>query len=148
MTSPKIPALKFIREVARWTWAFCPDPRGASRRGREARGLPGVGRLSGGRHPAGRLALIALALGLSGLAAAHELRTPTESVMANPAPSSADGPAFASSSGGGSGKLWNVADAISAAGVSSTLPLTVAPGPGRLGLRLCGVRGLGPGDFS
>ena len=76
--------------------------------------------------------LVALALGLSGPAAAHELQTPTEYVTANPAPSSADGPAFASSSGGGSGKLWNVADAISAAGVSSTLPLTVAPGPGRL----------------
>ena len=131
-TSPKIPALKFIREVARWTWAFCPDPRGASRRGREARGLPGVGRLSGGRHPAGRLALIALALGLSGLAAAHELRTPTESVMANPAPSSADGPTFASSSEGGSVKLWNVADAISAAGASSFLPSAAPPAPGRL----------------
>ncbi len=76
--------------------------------------------------------LIALALGLSGPAAAHELQTPTEYVTANPAPSSADGPTFASSSGGGSGKLWNVADAISAAGASSTLPLTVAPAPGRL----------------
>jgi len=88
--------------------------------------------LSGGRHPAGRLALIALALGLSGLAAAHELRTPTESVMANPAPSSADGPTFASSSEGGSVKLWNVADAISAAGASSFLPSAAPPAPGRL----------------
>ena len=49
--------------------------------------------------------------------------------MANPAPSSADGPRFASWSDGGSVKLWNVADAISAAGASSTLPLTVAPAP-------------------
>jgi formylglycine-generating enzyme required for sulfatase activity len=88
--------------------------------------------LSGGRHPARRLALIALALGLSGLAAAHELRTPTESVMANPAPSSADGPAFASWSEGGSVKLWNVADAISAAGASSFLPTAAPPAPGRL----------------
>jgi formylglycine-generating enzyme required for sulfatase activity len=88
--------------------------------------------LSGGRHPAGRLALIALALGLSGLAAAHELRTPTESVMANPAPSSAAGPTFASSSEGGSVKLWNVADAISAAGASSFLPSAAPPAPGRL----------------
>jgi formylglycine-generating enzyme required for sulfatase activity len=76
--------------------------------------------------------LIALALGLSGPAAAHELQTPTEYVTANPAPSSADGPTFASSSGGGSVKLWNVADAISAAGASSTPPLTVAPTPARM----------------
>jgi formylglycine-generating enzyme required for sulfatase activity len=76
--------------------------------------------------------LIALALGLSGPAAAHELQTPTEYVTANPAPSSADGPTFASSSGGGSVKPWNVADAISAAGASSTPPLTVAPTPARM----------------
>jgi formylglycine-generating enzyme required for sulfatase activity len=76
--------------------------------------------------------LIALALGLSGPAAAHELQTPTEYVTANPAPSSADGPAFASSTRGGSVKLWNVADAISAAGASSTPPLTVAPTPARM----------------
>ena len=52
--------------------------------------------------------------------------------MANPAPSSADGPTFASSSEGGSVKLWNVADAISAAGASSFLPSAAPPAPGRL----------------
>lgn len=52
--------------------------------------------------------------------------------MANPAPSSADGPTFASSSEGGSVKLWNVADAISAAGASSFLPSAAPPIPGRL----------------
>ena len=52
--------------------------------------------------------------------------------MANPAPSSADDPTFASSSEGGSVKLWNVADAISAAGASSFLPSAAPPIPGRL----------------
>ena len=52
--------------------------------------------------------------------------------MANPAPSSAAGPTFASSSEGGSVKLWNVADAISAAGASSFLPSAAPPAPGRL----------------
>ena len=52
--------------------------------------------------------------------------------MANPAPSSADDPTFASSSEGGSVKLWNVADAISAAGGSSFLPSAAPPIPGRL----------------
>ena len=52
--------------------------------------------------------------------------------MANPAPSSADLPTFASSSEGGSIKLWNVADAISAAGASSFLPSAAPPIPGRL----------------
>ena len=52
--------------------------------------------------------------------------------MANPAPSSADDPTFASSSEGGSVKLWNVADPISAAGASSFLPSAAPPIPGRL----------------
>jgi formylglycine-generating enzyme required for sulfatase activity len=127
-TSAKIWALKFIREVARWARVRRPDLRGAERRGRESRGLPGAVHLSGERRPAGRLALIALiALGLSGPAAAQDLRTPREYALA----SSADGRAFALWSEDDSVKLWNVADAVSPAGASS-LPSAAPPAPDRL----------------
>jgi formylglycine-generating enzyme required for sulfatase activity/uncharacterized caspase-like protein len=84
------------------------------------------------RRPAGRLGLlVALALGLFGPAAAQELRTPTEHVAANSAASLADGRMFASGSEDGSVKLWNVADAVSAAGASASLP-AAPPASGRL----------------
>ncbi len=86
--------------------------------------------MSGGAHPAGQLALIALALGLSGPAVAQEL--PTEFFTMNQAASPADDRAFASGNGDASDKLWNVADAVSAAGASSALPSAAPPAPGRL----------------
>ena len=127
-TSAKIWALKFIREVARWARIRRPDLRGAERRGRGSRGLPGAAHLSGERRPAVRLALIALAMGLSGPAAAQDLRTPREYALAP----SADGRTFASWSEDDSVKLWNVADAVSAAGASASLPSAAPTAPGRL----------------
>ena len=125
-TSARIPTPKFIRVVVRWVCRT--DPHRAKRRGREP---PGAPHLQGGRRRAGRLALIALALGLSSLAAAQDLRTRIESAVASPA-FSTQGRAFTSWSERDSVEQWKVADAVSAAGASSSLPLTVASAPGRL----------------
>jgi formylglycine-generating enzyme required for sulfatase activity len=75
------------------------------------------------RRLAGRLLLpMAIALSLFGPAAAQELRTPTDEVAVSSAVSSPHGRAFASRSDDHSLKPWNVADAISAAGASSSVP--------------------------
>jgi formylglycine-generating enzyme required for sulfatase activity len=126
--SPKIPAVRYIRELGRRVRARLADPRGASRRGSEWRDRFDGWRLSGGKRPAGRVLLIALALGLSGPTAAQELRTTAEYVAGSPP----DSRMFDSRSEDGSPKLWNVADAVSAAGASASLPSAAPPAPGRL----------------
>jgi formylglycine-generating enzyme required for sulfatase activity len=131
-TSPKIPALKFIRKFGLRARAYRPDPRSAEKRGEESRNRSGAASLSAERRPAGRFALIALALGLSGPAAAQELRTPIEHVIANPAAAWTDDRTFASRGKDDSVKLWNVADAVSAAGASSSPPSAAPSVPGRL----------------
>jgi formylglycine-generating enzyme required for sulfatase activity/uncharacterized caspase-like protein len=104
--SPQIPAPNFGQNIAR----------------------PGLA-----RRPAARLVLLmALAIGLFDPAAAQELLTPAEHVAANSAASWADGRTFASGNGDGSVKPWNVADAVSAAGASASLPSAAAPASGRL----------------
>jgi formylglycine-generating enzyme required for sulfatase activity/uncharacterized caspase-like protein len=128
-TSAKSCALKFIPEAARWARIRRPDLRGAEQRGRESRGLPRAAHLSGERRPAGRLALIALALGLSGPAAAQDLRTPRGEYALAP---SAAGRPVASWSEDDSVKRWNVADAVSAAGASASLPSAAPTAPVRL----------------
>jgi formylglycine-generating enzyme required for sulfatase activity len=130
--SPKIPALKFIREVALRARARLPDPRGASRRASESRDLHGGTRLSGGKRLPGQILLLALGLGLSSPVATQELRTTTEYVAASSAASPLDGRTFESGSEDGSLKLWNVTDTISAAGASASLPSAAPPAPGRL----------------
>ncbi len=88
-TSPKIQALRLIRAVAR-----------------------------GARRPGRKLALMALALGLSGPAAAQMLRAPIEYAASSSAYSTV-GRALASGSKEGLLKPLKVADAVSAAGASA-----------------------------
>jgi formylglycine-generating enzyme required for sulfatase activity len=72
--------------------------------------------------------LLLIALGISGASAAQGLRAPPEFVTAN----SAGDSAFAWEREDGSVKLLNVADAVSAAGASSSLPSASPSAPGRL----------------
>jgi formylglycine-generating enzyme required for sulfatase activity/uncharacterized caspase-like protein len=83
------------------------------------------------RSPAGLfILLVTLLLGLISPAAAQPFRA-TRANAPISAPSWPDSRAFAPRRGDGAAKLWDVADDASVAGASSTLPLTVAPSPGR-----------------
>src|SRR5579871_129974 len=103
-TSPKIQALGIIRAVARWTWPFGGERRDCAPR------RPS----SDARRPGGRLALIALALGLIGPAAAQMPRAPIEHVA-----SSAVVRALPSWSDESRLGPLKVADAVSLAGASA-----------------------------
>ena len=74
---------------------------------------------------------IALVFGFFGPAAAQAFRPSTTDFAPNSAPSWRHGWAFASGTGDGSARLWNVADAAIAAGVSSALR-SGEPDPPRL----------------
>jgi formylglycine-generating enzyme required for sulfatase activity/uncharacterized caspase-like protein len=102
-TSPKIQALKFLREAARRARAFRPDLRW-------------------------RLALVALALalGLSGPAGAQELRPSTGYVETNSPISDVSAYPLAAWNGIDSVKVWNVAQLTGVSGAN--LPGAAAPG--------------------
>jgi formylglycine-generating enzyme required for sulfatase activity len=103
--SPQIPAPSIGQNSNRWSLALSPARR--------------------------LLLLVAVALSLSGSAAAQEPRRAAESA-ANSAVSSPHTQTLAAESADGPLKPWIVADALSVAGASASLPSGAAPAPSRL----------------